>query len=106
MKIYFAERVSDGLIHSSQACLNPPIDDNLRSREVAAEIHGGTAKDWVGRMVEVELKPNHRLERIEADGGGGYVAIQTAIPAIEPIGESLEDQVADLKARIEVLEAK
>ncbi len=92
MRIYFVER-KDGLIHNSyQACLNPPIDDNLRCREVAAEIHGGSADDWQGRMIEVDLVPDQYIESIKADGTGGYVVVQKPIPAPPP--PSIESQLA------------
>ena len=104
MKIYFVERISDGLIHGSQACLNPPIDDNLRCRETAAEIHGGSADDWQGQTVEVELIPGQFIESIQADGKGGYLVTQKPFPVSPPPGPTLDAQVADLKARITAIE--
>ena len=92
MKIYFVERISDGLTHGSQACPNPPIDDNLRSREVAAEIHDGSPDDWQGRVVEAELIPDQYIESIKADGEGGYVVTQKPFPAPPP--PSIEAQLA------------
>jgi len=89
MKIYFVER-KDGLIHGSQACLNPPIDDNLRSREVAAKIHGGSPDDWQGRMIEVDLIPDQNIESIAADGKGGYIVSQKPFPA--PPSPSIKEQ--------------
>ena len=89
--IYFVER-KDGLIHGSQACPNPPIDDNLRSREVAAEIHGGSPDDWQGRMVEVEPLPGQYIESIAADGKGGYVVNQKPVPPPPP--PSIKEQLA------------
>ena len=89
--IYFVER-KDGLIHGSQACLNPPIDDNLRSREVAAKIHGGSPDDWQGRMIEVDLIPDQNIESIAADGKGGYMVTQKPFPAPPP--PSIKEQLA------------
>jgi len=92
MKIYFVERISDGLIHGSQACLNPPTEDNRRSREVAAEIHGGLPDDWQGRVIEIEPIPDQDIESIAADGKGGYMVTQKPFPAPPP--PSIKEQLA------------
>lgn len=77
MKIYFIERQSDGLIFNSvQTGGQPPKDDQLRRKETAVSILGGSVEDWTGRMIEIEPQEGKVIRLIEADGQGGYTVSQ------------------------------
>ena len=91
--IYFIERKTDGLIENSyQLGGNPPLDDQLRRREIAAETHGGSPEDWRGQMVEADIEPGCYIESIAADGKGGYVVTQKPVPGPPP--PSIKEQLA------------
>ena len=107
MKVYFIER-KDGLIFNSfQEGGNPPLDDQLRRREIAAETHGGSPNDWTGRVVEVDLAPGYYIASILSDGYRGYKVVQKSVPEPEPPEKSpLEIEIDNLKQRVAMLETQ
>ena len=76
-RIYFIERISDGLVFNSiQNGGQLPKDDQLRRKEVAVSILGGSVDDWAGRSAEYEPEEGKTVRLVEVDGQGGYTVSQ------------------------------
>ncbi len=76
MEIYSIER-DDGLIFNScQPGGSPPMDDQLRRKEVAVSILGGSVADWTGKETDYTPEAGKIIRLIEADGQGGYTVHQ------------------------------
>ena len=102
----FIERKDGFIFNSYQIGGNPPLNDQLRRREIAAEAHGGSPDDWKGRSVEVDLKPNCYIKSITPYGKGGYVVNQEISPEPSPPRPTIEERLASLEAKVAVLAVK
>jgi len=92
VKIYFIERISDGLIFNGfQEGGRPPLEGMLRVKEVAVSLLGGAPEDWTVRHAAVDRTPGTVIRLIEraTSGWPGFTAHQAPLLSIDGLSAVL-----------------